>query len=293
MEFINPPPFGTIGDMSGSPKYEIGDTVNVVWTPGEKGGAVSLCLYQQNETDGMWFGDMEYLTQNALDITKYNWLVGTRKNLTLSRLFYLSVFQEGKGPSDSNSHYFWIEESRVEEAAPTSSSSTSSASASATDQASTGAPNTLPTPTPTGSNTPSIESGAPSASFPAGDATGAPSLTDQEASSDSFPMGAKIGLGVGIPVALIIGLVVGWLLFRRHKKREVVHELPVVQPEQYKYYQHGSHYGSNLNEAPPRSPAEMSQTPYVGQGYKGWGGEPHENPKASPTPATVPVRYEM
>jgi hypothetical protein len=63
MEFINPPPFGEIGDMSNSPKYEIGDTVNVVWTPGEKGGAVSLCLYQQNETDGMWFGDMEYLTR--------------------------------------------------------------------------------------------------------------------------------------------------------------------------------------------------------------------------------------
>jgi hypothetical protein len=63
MEFINPPPFGTIGDLSNSPKYEEGETVNVVWTPGEEGGAVSLCLYQQNETDGMWFGDMEYLTR--------------------------------------------------------------------------------------------------------------------------------------------------------------------------------------------------------------------------------------
>lgn len=65
MEFINPPPFGTVGDMSNSPKYEVGDLLNVVWTPGEEGGAVSLCLYQQNETDGVWFGDMEYLTRKT------------------------------------------------------------------------------------------------------------------------------------------------------------------------------------------------------------------------------------
>lgn len=75
MEFINPPPFGTVGDMSNSPKYSVGDLVNVIWTPGEEGGAVSLCLYQQNETDGMWFGDMEYLTRktnhSSLDLLVY------------------------------------------------------------------------------------------------------------------------------------------------------------------------------------------------------------------------------
>jgi hypothetical protein len=66
MEFINPPPFGEIGDMSNSDTYRVGNTVNVAWTPGDEGGGVSLCLYQQNETDGMWFGDMEYLTRKLL-----------------------------------------------------------------------------------------------------------------------------------------------------------------------------------------------------------------------------------
>jgi hypothetical protein len=145
-------------------------------------------------------------------------------------------------------------------------------------------------PTPTGSKTPSVETSAPSASVPGGGATGTPNLSDQEASSDSFPLGAKIGLGVGIPVALILGLVAGWLLFRRHKKRDVVHELPVVQSEQYKYYQDGNYYGSNINEAPPKSPVEMSQTPYV-QGHKGWGGEPQGKPEFSTVSAHT--RYEM
>jgi len=65
MEFINPPPFGTVGDMSNSPKYSVGDLVNVVWTPGEEGSALSLCLYQQNETDGVCFEGMEYLTRKT------------------------------------------------------------------------------------------------------------------------------------------------------------------------------------------------------------------------------------
>ncbi|CAG5152514.1 uncharacterized protein ALTATR162_LOCUS2800 [Alternaria atra] len=291
MEFINPPPFGTVGDMSNSPKYEVGDLVNVVWTPGEEGGAVSLCLYQQNETDGVWFGDMEYLTQNALDITRYNWLVGTRKNLTLSNLFYLSVFQEGKGPSDSNSHYFYIEKNTVEEAAPPSSSSSVSSSTSRSNEATTPAP----TSTPTGTNTSSAETSPVSVSVPTSDATNTPNLSKQENSSDGFPLGAKIGLGVGIPVALILGLVAGWLLFRRHKKRDaVVHELPAVQTEQYKYYNNGSYYGSNMYEAPPKSPVEVGrQTP--AQGFNTWGSGPQEKPVESATPAltryTIPKNY--
>ncbi|KAL1796096.1 hypothetical protein ACET3X_006320 [Alternaria dauci] len=287
MEFINPPPFGTVGDMSNSPKYSVGDLVNVVWTPGEEGGAVSLCLYQQNETDGKWFGDMEYLTQNALEITRYNWLVGTRKNLTVSNLFYLSVFQEGKGPSDSNSHYFYIESNQVEEAAPSSSSVSSSTTTKS--EASTAAATT----TPTGSHTPSAETSAPPASSPTSSATNAPSLSSQEIPSDSFPLGAKIGLGAGIPVALMLGLVAGWLLFRRQRKRNAkAHELPALQPEQYKYYNNsfGGHYGSNMYEAPPRSPVEVGrQTP--AHGFSTWEGQPQEKSVGLATPAMV--RYEM
>ena len=63
MEFINPPLFEKTGDFNNSPTYDEGTTVNIAWTRGEEGKGVSLCLYQQNETDGMWFGDMEYLTR--------------------------------------------------------------------------------------------------------------------------------------------------------------------------------------------------------------------------------------
>lgn len=63
MEFINPPPFGVTGDLSNSPTYDERSTVNIAWTSGEKGKGVSLVLYQQNETNGKWFGDMEYLTR--------------------------------------------------------------------------------------------------------------------------------------------------------------------------------------------------------------------------------------
>lgn len=84
MEFINPPPFGVTRDLSNSPTYDEGTTVNIACTSGEKGVGVSLCLYQQNETDGKWFGDMEYLTRMqdtcSFLITRKNKLTfGTRE----------------------------------------------------------------------------------------------------------------------------------------------------------------------------------------------------------------------
>ena len=68
MTFINPPPFGRRGDFSDSDTYRQGSLVNVAWTPGEEGGGASLVLYQLNDTDGQWFGDMEYLTSMRVSI---------------------------------------------------------------------------------------------------------------------------------------------------------------------------------------------------------------------------------
>jgi hypothetical protein len=62
MQFINPPPFGTKGDFSNTETYNVGSTVNVAWTPAESGKAASLVLYQL-DSNGLWFGDMEYLTR--------------------------------------------------------------------------------------------------------------------------------------------------------------------------------------------------------------------------------------
>ncbi|CAE7026491.1 hypothetical protein P3342_005783 [Pyrenophora teres f. teres] len=281
MRFINPPPSGRIGDLSNSPTYNAGTIVNVGWTPGEEGGGVSLVLYQQNETDGVWFGDMEYLTQNAVNITNYSWLVGTRKNLTLSNLFYLSVFQEGKGPSDSNSHYFYIEDNRTKESDSSSSSLISSTLISQ------GVPTGIPTSTLTGSPASSTPTNAATISVPTGSVTNAPSLSTQETPSDAFPLGAKIGLGVGIPVALILGLAAGWLLFQHHKKNGVApsypaDEIPTTQNVQYKSYGNAGYYGGNMNEVPAKSPVEMAH------GFHTWKAEPQSKPT---TPAIV--RYEM
>jgi hypothetical protein len=62
MQFINPPPSGATQDFSNSETYKVGNTVNVAWTPAESGNAASLVLYQL-DSNGLWFGDMEYLTR--------------------------------------------------------------------------------------------------------------------------------------------------------------------------------------------------------------------------------------
>jgi hypothetical protein len=232
-------------------------------------------------------------TENAVDIKRYSWLVGTRKNLTVSNLFYLSVFQEGKGPSDSNSHYFYIEDTQVSEAtsssaAPSSTAASSTSASSTTSNASSASPTSSTTPTSNASSVPT--------STPTSGTTNATNLPAQAASAEGFPTAAKIGIGVGIPVALIAGLIAGWLLFRRRKKND--HATPSYVPDinqiesptsqypvadQYKYYNNGSYYGANMNEAPPKSPVEMDQTQ-----RNGWGGE-----TAKPATEAVPVRYEM
>lgn len=61
MEFINPPPFGEVGDFSNNPIYTVGSTVNVAWTSGEPGKPTSLCLFQLNGTQYLY--PFEYLTR--------------------------------------------------------------------------------------------------------------------------------------------------------------------------------------------------------------------------------------
>jgi len=68
LEFINPPPFGTEGDFSSNPIYTEDSTINIAWKKGAKERAASLVLYQLNETDGVFFGEMEYLTLIAFSI---------------------------------------------------------------------------------------------------------------------------------------------------------------------------------------------------------------------------------
>ncbi|KAH8730316.1 hypothetical protein GQ44DRAFT_607070 [Phaeosphaeriaceae sp. PMI808] len=281
MEFINPPPSGKMGDFSGNPIYAEGSTVNIAWTKGEENKGASLVLYQLNETDGRWFGDMEYLTQSAVGVMRYFWLVGTRKDLSVSNLFYLSMFQEGKSVSDSNSRYFNIKAKNAKEQSTSSSSISPSSTSSAMSSVSS---TTSPSASASTSNKPTSFS-------PTSKPTSAPNSDIQSnslpQSSNSFPTGTKIGIGVGIPVALVLCLGAGLLLFRRRKKIDNIAMAAPPYPHNDYPHHNGSYYGSNLNEAPPKSPVEMGQhgEPYVAcHGCQA---------KQAVSMNAEPVRYEM
>ncbi|KAI8941022.1 hypothetical protein NX059_002268 [Plenodomus lindquistii] len=280
MRFINPPTMLKLGDLSNAQSYKEGSSVNVAWTQGKAGVGCSLVLYQQHESNGEWYGAMEYLTQNAVDMTNYNWLVATRKNLTESNLFYLSIFQEGTGPSDDNSEYFYIEpkEAVVASPSPTPTPSASSSLSSARSSAS---------PTSSGSSGTSASAASSSTTPTSNPSPSTSASTNSSSSSSGFPTAAKIGVGVGIPVALIIGLAAGFLLFRRRKKNNMAHEpVPGAAPGYYG----GGHgapqeyrYQDNTYPVAPgeldggHGRVEMSQDSY------GAGKQAHQ----------APVRYEM
>jgi hypothetical protein len=63
MEFINPPPEGSVGDFKKIPAYEIGSVVKVAWTPGPEGSQTSLSLWQLDANTAEFFGNMEYISR--------------------------------------------------------------------------------------------------------------------------------------------------------------------------------------------------------------------------------------
>jgi hypothetical protein len=186
-------------------------------------------------------------TENAVGRSEYSWLVGTQKNLTVSDLFYLSIFQEGESSSDSNSHYFNIRPEDAERRTSSLPSTTVPTSTSATSSTSTTAP-------------------APASSPPS-------SGTEARNQPDGFPTGVKVGLGVGIPIALILCFVAGFLCFRHRRKtqeqagKNPYMAAPPLPQNQEDYQSMGGYYaGSQYNkwqqspvEAPDRaqSPVEL------------------------------------
>ncbi|KAF2197952.1 hypothetical protein GQ43DRAFT_474987 [Delitschia confertaspora ATCC 74209] len=249
MNFINPPPFGTVGDFSRNPIYPEGSTLNIQWTEGNQGKPVSITLYQLNGTQ--WLDPFEYIVQNTVDVTSFRWIVATSKNLTFSNMFYMSVFENGKLTGDANSHYFNI------------------SSANTNVKPSSSPPSTKTSTSPT--STPPISSS--SISTPASTPTNPPSSSQPPppptaASSNSFPTGAKIGIGVGIPVALILGIAAGFMLFRRRRKAEDKSgEVPapvVAGPPGAAYSQHygGAHQDGNYYD--PVKPYHRSERSYGG-----------------------------
>lgn len=209
-------------------------------------------------------------------MTRYSWLVGTRKNLKVSTLFYLSIFQEGKPNADANSRHFNIEPEKDKNQSPSSSSNT---------------------PSPTSSNTSSSSS---TSSQPANsnnpnptDTSTAGSRENSQGSSrnnnnEGLSTDVKIGVAASVPVAVIlsIGLIAFLLKRRRDKKRQgnvpiALAATPIQDPHKYYDNRPGSYhfYGSSMSEAPSHAyddPVELGA----------------ESP-ARASPAAAPVRYEM
>lgn len=50
-EFINPPPFGTVGDYSQDPNYAVGSTVTFSWT-GSTSDSLGMNLWLKQDIDG-------------------------------------------------------------------------------------------------------------------------------------------------------------------------------------------------------------------------------------------------
>ncbi|KAH6856330.1 hypothetical protein B0I37DRAFT_351402 [Chaetomium sp. MPI-CAGE-AT-0009] len=197
MEFINPPPFGAVGDVSKNPTYVIGSVVEVAWTPGGEGKQTSLTLWQLNATTAEFFGPMQYITRKVVDVSTFTWIVATTKDLSVSNMFFLSIFEEGKANADSNSHYFNL--TRNSDTGPTAAEVTTSAS----------------------SSTGRISPTSTSATVPAAETTSDPAATSSALSAESpggLDSGAKIGIGVAIPCAAILGVIAGYLIFRRRKR---------------------------------------------------------------------------
>ncbi|KAF2134084.1 hypothetical protein P153DRAFT_419859 [Dothidotthia symphoricarpi CBS 119687] len=284
-EFINPPAFGRSLDYSRNPVYTEGSTVNIVWTAGELGKKCSLVLYQLNETDGQTVGDWEFLTRDAVDVTSYSWLVGTGKNLSESNLFFFSYYQEEKFVSNMNSHYFNLEAKDTKDQSSSSSSTSLSATSSATLSASSTASPSISTSISKPTTSSSVTSNPTSepTSTSSSDSKSSTSLR----SSDGFTMGALIGVGVGILVMIILCVGAGFFWLRRRKRRRnVVNVLPPSPKTDYRQ-NNGSYYGSNLNEAPPRSPAEM------GQDWGSYAAHHDRQARQAREMSAEPVRYEM
>lgn len=171
------------------------------------------------------------MAESVVDITSYRWLVGTDKDLSVSNLFYLSIFEEGARTSDSNSHYFYLAEKDKDDSGISSTSPKTSTASSAT---------TARTLTPTGptSATPSPQE---------------PTSSSSAEASGGLQTGGIIGVGVAVPVALILGAVAGWLFFgRRRRQNKAIEPAPMSQSD---------FHGTSYYSVPPSTagyPAEAN-----------------------------------
>jgi hypothetical protein len=147
------------------------------------------------------------LTDNVLDNNSFRWIVATSKNLTVSNLFFLSIFEEGKTASDANSLPFIIQFGRdgdKESEDGQDSTSTLKKPAILTTSTPTSTPTRMPTGTANSATTDTIATDVP--------------LEDRD--DTSLSTAGKIAIGTAIPLVIIL-TIAGFFLWKwRRKRRE-------------------------------------------------------------------------
>ncbi|KAK0736640.1 hypothetical protein B0T21DRAFT_182562 [Apiosordaria backusii] len=202
MEFFTPPAFGTRGDFSKNPTYVELSTVDLHWSAPPKGLPYSVTLFQMNGTETM--GQLEHVTRSVVEMTGWRWIVATTKDLDVSNMFMLIIFEEGTSNNLAMSHYFNISRRGISNFEQPSTTTTR-----------------LPTET-TGILSPGLSTTIPGDD--AGPTSGAGGAhvddADSQGAAPSSPTGlstgAGIGIGVGATAVLAIGIAIGaYFLGRR------------------------------------------------------------------------------
>ncbi|OAG14217.1 hypothetical protein CC77DRAFT_1083125 [Alternaria alternata] len=284
LEFTNPLPYNTDGNVSNYQTYKKGHSLLVLWSGGDPSENVSILLVQQD------FHSLVY-SESLRGVTGFEWLVDTARNLTDSNLFSLAITQGST--QSSASQYLFIEED-FGEGSDSDLSSSSAISPTATSNGASTVTRTAASHSAfkiaisTSSNLPTIK-------------TNVPNLSTEWIINDGFPLGAKLSLGVGIPVAIVLGLLAGWLTFRRQKRDIAAHKLPTsvneqLEPERGRHNRsidrheapdQGLHEAAvnHVHEVPPNQRLEIGQSEE--QGLSKRRGEVDNNSTLES------VRYEM
>ncbi|KAH6612803.1 hypothetical protein B0J18DRAFT_66774 [Chaetomium sp. MPI-SDFR-AT-0129] len=237
MKFLSPPEFDGPRDVRRNTVWTVGSPLELRWTPGEEGKTLSVMLYQitpekaatfdgkfdYTESDGA-----EYITRDQINATDFTWLVGTRRDISVSPMFAIAIWQQGALITDSTTNIFNISDVRTP---PPSSTQTSSTQTSSTQTSSTQKTTTTGTGSSTGVPRPA---GAPNGATadPVSSATetaggvetgvwagaengGSGSSGSSSSSSSGLSTSEAIGVGVGATAGVVLLIGLGWFLGRR------------------------------------------------------------------------------
>ncbi|KAG9253815.1 uncharacterized protein F5Z01DRAFT_656778 [Emericellopsis atlantica] len=191
MNFVNPPPDDGNRDYSDNLVYPLGQEVDVKWTPSEVESPTSVVMWQVNLTTGKWIGDFEHVTRRTVNIREWEWFVGTGKDLDVSNVFFLSLYEDEKSVSTANSRYFNI--TKVEEDFNVTTTSTPTPTSMSTST-------TVPEPTTSADNNPKKDE-----------------IEDADGSSDGLSTAAYVGIAVAIACVFAILAFLFWCWFRRRR----------------------------------------------------------------------------